>query len=111
MLGKLRRTLPSVHIDYIAATRTGMFEQTAEAYGEIWYDIAGRRALNRSTTAESVLETIFSLTQVEPRAERADEIFRGHPLAAVPRGAALIFYGIWPAAVVAAAIFTRGRTA
>jgi len=111
VLARLRRTLPSVHIDYIAATRTGMFEQTAAAYGEIWYDVAGRRALNRSVTTESVLETIFSLAQIEPRAERADEIFRGHPLAATPRGAALIFYGLWPAAVAAAAVLTRWRSA
>jgi len=111
VLAKLRRTLPSVRIDYVAATRTGMFEQTADAYGEIWYDVGGRRALNRAVAAEGALETIFSLAQIEPRAERADEIFRGHPLAVAPRGAALIFYGIWPAAVAAAAVLTRWRTA
>jgi ABC-2 type transport system permease protein len=111
VLAKLRRTLPSVRIDYIAATRTGMFEQTADAYGEIWYDVGGRRAVNRAVTAEAALETIFSLAGVEPRAERADEIFRGHPLAVAPRGAALIFYGIWPAAVAAGAVLTRWRSA
>jgi ABC-2 type transport system permease protein len=111
VLAKLRRTLSSARIDYIAATRTGMFEQTAAAYGEIWYDVGGRRALNRAATAESALETIFSLAGVEPRAERADEIFRGHPLAVAPRGAALIFYGIWPVAVAAATMRTRWRSA
>ena len=43
---KLRRALPHARIDYVSATSTGLFEQTAEKYGEgqvkIWrrsYDI------------------------------------------------------------------------
>jgi ABC-2 type transport system permease protein len=107
VLSKLRRVLPAVRITYIAATTTGMFEQSAAQYGEIWYELDGRRALNRATTAESALETILSLASVVPRADTADEIFRGHPLAVLPTGAAAIFYGVWPALVVAGALITR----
>jgi hypothetical protein len=36
-------------------------------------------------------------------------VFRGHPLAAPPRGAAAVFYGIWPALVVAGAFIYYRR--
>jgi hypothetical protein len=41
--------------------------------------------------------------------EGGDELFRGHPLAVPPTGAAAVFYGIWPAAIVISAFFTRRR--
>jgi hypothetical protein len=62
--------------------------------------------VSRSTTAEAVLETIFGLAGVSPPAE-SDDVFRGHPLAAPPKGAATVFYGIWPALVVVCAFFSR----
>jgi MYXO-CTERM domain-containing protein len=34
-------------------------------------------------------------------------VFRGHPLAVPPTGAPIIFYGLWPALVVAAAFLVR----
>jgi hypothetical protein len=42
-------------------------------------------------------------------AENGDNIFRGHPLAVPPKGAATVFYGIWPALVVAGGVFVRRR--
>ena len=70
-------------------------------YGEVWYDLGGRRTMSRSTTAEGVLETIYSLADVTPVSDNGGDVFRGHPLAAPPRGAATIFYGIWPALAIA----------
>ena len=64
--------------------------------------------LSRSTTAESALETIYDLAGVKPPVE-SGEIFRGHPLAVAPKGAAVVFYGIWPAAIVAGAFFIRRK--
>jgi ABC-type transport system involved in multi-copper enzyme maturation permease subunit len=106
---KLRRVVPKLEVTYIAATATGLFEQTAAHYGEIWYELGGQRAMSRATTAESVLETIFGLAGVVPPTETDAGIFRGHPLATPPGGAAAIFYGIWPALVVAGAVLTRWR--
>jgi hypothetical protein len=103
-LSKLRRVIPRVQIDYVAATTTGMFEQTAQHYGEIWYELGGRRTMTRGTTAESVLEAIYSLAGITPPVE-SDRVFRGHPLAVPARRAATVFYGIWPAAVIAAGVF------
>ena len=108
-LSKLRRTMRRVDVNYVAATTTGLFEQTAAHYGEIWYDLDGRRQMSRGTTAEAVLETIFDLAGVKPPPENEDEIFRGHPLAVPPKGAAAVFYGIWPALVVAGAFLVLRR--
>ena len=110
-LSKLRRVLPKVQVQYIANTSTGLFEQTSQHYGEIWYDLGGRRAMSRMTTAEGVLETIYGLAGVAAPQESGDDIFRGHPLAVPPKRAGTVFYGIWPALVIAAGVFLRRRHA
>jgi hypothetical protein len=46
-------------VRYVSATSIGLFEQTNAHYGEIQYELGGRTAVSRSTTAEAVLETIF----------------------------------------------------
>ncbi len=108
-LSKLRRVMPRLEIRYVAATTTGLFEQSASHYGEIWYQLDGRRTMSRTTTAEGVLETIFDLAGVVPDPIGEDEVFRGHPLAVPPKGAAAVFYGIWPALVLASAFFIQRR--
>jgi len=108
-LSKLRRVLPKIHVQYIANTTTGLFEQSSQHYGEIWYDLGGRRAMSRMTTAEGVLDTIYSLAGVTPPGEDGGAIFRGHPLAVPPKRAAAVFYGIWPGLAIAAGTFLRRR--
>jgi hypothetical protein len=110
-IAKLRRVLPRIHVRYVSATSIGLFEQTSPHYGEIWYELNGRRQMSRATTAESALETIYELAGVVPPPESEDDIFRGHPLAVFPSGAATVFYGIWPAAVLAGALFVHRRQA
>jgi MYXO-CTERM domain-containing protein len=110
-IAKLRRVLPKVQVQYISSTSIGLFEQTAPHYGEIWYELGGRREMSRATTAESALETIYDLASVTPPMENDDTLFRGHPLAVAPKGAAAVFYGIWPALVVAGAFLVRRRQA
>ena len=105
-ISKLRRVMPKLQVDYVSATSIGLFEQTTTHYGEIWYDLGGVKAVSRSTTAESVLETIYGLARVKPP-PATEDVFRGHPLAKPPKGAAAVFYGIWPAAVIAMAAIAR----
>jgi len=107
-LSKLRRVMPKVQVQYVSATSIGLFEQTAAHYGEIWYDLDGRKTMSRLTTAEGVLETIYDLAGVVAPAENGD-MFRGHPLAVPPKGAAIVFYGMWPALVLAGSFLVRGR--
>jgi ABC-2 type transport system permease protein len=108
-LAKLRRVLPHVQVDYVSATSIGLFEQTREHYGEIWYELGNRKEMSRTTTADGVLEAIYAVAEVEPPQESDEFVFRGHPLAVPPRNAALVFYGMWPAAVLAAAVVVQRR--
>jgi ABC-2 type transport system permease protein len=110
-IAKLRRVMPSVRVRYVSATSIGLFEQTAPHYGEIWYELGGKKEMSRATTAESALETIYDLAGIKPPLEADDQIFRGHPLAAAPKGAAAVFYGIWPAAIVVGAVLIGRRQA
>jgi hypothetical protein len=110
-ISKLRRILPHTQVQYVSNTSIGLFEQTAPHYGEIWYDLGGKRVMSRTTTAEGVLETIYSVAGIAPPTENDENDFRGHPLAAPPNGAATVFYGIWPAAVVAGGFLIRRRFA
>lgn len=110
-IAKLRRVMPAVRVHYLSATSIGLFEQTAPHYGEIWYELGGKKEMSRATTAESALETIYDLAGVKPPVEKDDDIFRGHPLAVAPIGAAAVFYGLWPAAIVVAAFAIRRRHA
>jgi hypothetical protein len=108
-LSKLRRAIPKVQVRYISSTSIGLFEQTGAGYGEIWYDLGGRRTMSRVTTAEGVLESIYSLANVTPPAETDDEVFRGHPLAAPAKGAGTLFFGVWPGLFLAGGILVRRR--
>jgi hypothetical protein len=110
-IAKLKRAMPKVQVDYVSSTSIGLFEQTSPHYGEIWYELGGRREMSRATTAESVLETIYDLAGVKAPADADDALFRGHPLAVPPKGAATVYYGIWPALVIACALFSRRRHA
>lgn len=108
-LSKLRRAMPKVKVRYLSSTTIGLFEQTSPGYGEIWYDLGGRRTMSRVTTAEGVLESIYSLANVTPPAETDDEVFRGHPLAVPAKGAGTLFYGVWPGLFLAGGILVRRR--
>jgi ABC-2 type transport system permease protein len=121
-LSKLRRVMPTLQVRYVSATSIGLFEQTSAHYGEIWYELGGRRAMSRTTTAEGVLEAIYSLAGTPPPTDGdrsadassgpvPDNMFRGHPLAVQPKGAGAIFYIIWPSVVVATAFLVRRRHA
>jgi hypothetical protein len=110
-IAKLRRVMPKMSVRYVSATSIGLFEQTNAGYGEVWYDLGGRRTMSRQTTAEGVLDTIYALAGVVQPMESDDSAFRGHPLAAPPRGAPAVFYGIWPALVAAAGFFAGRRQA
>jgi len=110
-LAKLERATPHVRVTYVAKSASGIYESSDPGYGEIWYELAGRRTMSRTVTDEGVLETIFALGGVSP-APDPEMAFPGHPLAARPAGAAAIFYGLWPGAVALAGLFAlRGRTA
>lgn len=112
ILFKLQRLLPQLETVYTANSRTGLFEGAGEHYGEIWYELDGRHAMNRSTTEPIVLEQLYQLAQLAPPAAPAngdEPVFPGYPLAATPRGARFLFYGLWPLAVLTSWWFVRRK--
>jgi hypothetical protein len=110
-ISKLRRIMPKLKVEYVSSTSIGLFEQTSEHYGEIWYELKGRKEMSRVTTAEGALESIYSVAGITPPGENDEDVFRGHPLAAPPNGAAPIFYLAWPMVILALGIFLRRRLA
>ncbi|HWQ31710.1 MAG TPA: ABC transporter permease [Blastocatellia bacterium] len=102
IISKLARLLPRVEVDYAAQSRTGLFEGADEHYGEIWYEMNGNKVMSRSTTEPIVIETICELARVPAPSQSEENSFAGHPLAARPTGAALIFYVAWPVVVALA---------
>jgi hypothetical protein len=99
-LAKLKRTMRHVRVVYVAKSSTGLYESADPGYGEIWYDLGGRRVMSHQVTDENVLETVMGLAGIAPGADTDDE-FHGHPLNTRPMGASVVFYGIWPIGLAA----------
>jgi hypothetical protein len=99
ILSKLQRILPHVEIDYAARTRAGLLEGAADHYGEVWYELGGRKVMTRSTTENIVLDTLYKLAQVSPPVQPEANEYAGHPLPARPVGAGWIYYFVWPLVV------------
>lgn len=106
VLSKLRRVLPDFSVELAAASRSGLFD--GPGYGEVWYQVGAKRAMLRSTIEPVVLAQIYELAGMAPPAADPGPSYPGYPLAASPRGAALLFYLAWPL-VVGLAFFTRDR--
>ena len=102
VLKKLRRNLAHLEVDYTAGSQTGLFEGSDDHYGEIWYEMRGQKIMERSTIEPVVLEQIYKLAGVSAPATDVDNDFPGYPLAARPKWAALIFYGLWPLTTILA---------
>jgi len=100
ILRKLRRVLPRLDVRYASSTVTGLFEKPEEHYGEIWYEMNGQQVMERSAIKQVVLETIYKLAGITAAQRAEEDVFRGYPLATYPRGAAWIFYVIWPLGIV-----------
>jgi ABC-2 type transport system permease protein len=102
IISKLKRILPRLEVDYAAGSRTGLFEGSEDHYGEVWYEIGGHKAMNRSTTEPIVLEQLYELAGLDPPGNSEGDEFPGYPLAARPRGATWVFYIFWPTATILA---------
>ena len=108
VFSKLRRTMSNVSIEYVSGSATGLFEQAKEHYGELWYDLGGKRTVGRSTTRDGVLDAIYELAGLVPPVE-GEAGHRGHPLAAEPVAAVPLFYVFWPLTVVGLGFFLQKR--
>jgi len=105
VLTKLRRTVRDLRVEYPYAGRTALFEND-DRYGTIVYRTGGKETVSRSTTEEIVLDEIETLAGLTPPA-RGEAVYPGHPLKASPRGAATLFYVVWPMAIAVAFVIAR----
>lgn len=101
VLRKLRRVLPNLQVEYAAGSQTGLFENAADHYGEIWYDMNGQKSMERSTIEEVVLDQIYALSNMSGPERQGGSDFSGYPLNVAPRHAAVLFYLVWPVLVIA----------
>lgn len=101
VLRKLRRSLGKLDVEYAATSRSGLFENAEDHYGEIWYELGGQKAVEPSTIEEVVLDQIYKLANVSSPDRAIDEGFPGYPLAAQPKYATAFFYFLWPLLVIA----------
>jgi hypothetical protein len=106
VLRKLRRTLPSTSVRYVAGGSTGLFADDPH-YGEVWYTVGSRRAMSRSTTPPIVLETIYQLSGIAAPTTSNEPAYRGYPLVLQAGAAWLIFFVLWPLAVLGAWLLVR----
>lgn len=104
VLIKLRRAM-RVDVRYPFAGSSALFEND-DRYGEIHYQLGPRRAVNRSTTEEIVVDTIAELAG-KPAPAHEPSSYPGYPLAKRPTGAAPVFYLGWPLALLVALIWRR----
>jgi hypothetical protein len=102
VLSKLERTMPEVDVTYGATSRSGLFERPSEHYGEVWYEIGGRREMTRSTAEPIVLETIYRVAGIAPPTPIAEQPYPGYPLAKRSAVAPWLFFLGWPVAVAIA---------
>ncbi|MEZ5294530.1 MAG: hypothetical protein R2745_25845 [Vicinamibacterales bacterium] len=109
VLSRLRRVVADLRVDYVSSTTSGLLEQASDHYGEIWYEMLFQRRMTRATTPESARDEIFELAGFVFPPEAEDEVFRGHPLAAEPRGARAVYYGLWPLLVAVTGTFVHRR--
>ena len=100
VLAKLRRVMKHVTVAYGAKGRSGLFEKPDEHYGEVYYELGGKRAMSRSSTQEIVLETIYELAGRPPPAPLAEDPYRGYPLRARAASAPWVFFAAWPLVVI-----------
>jgi hypothetical protein len=96
VLAKLRRTMKSVTVEYAAQSRSGLFEGSNSHYGEVWYELNGKKEMNRSSTEPIVLETIYRLAGITPPTASEESTYRGYPLAKRMTAAPWIFFVAWP---------------
>lgn len=102
VLDKLRRTVPHLVVRRMAAGGSSGLFDADPAYGEVWYRVANRRAMSRSTTPEIVLETLYGVAGVAAPTTGHPDAYPGYPLATHDDVAPWLFFGAWPAFVLLA---------
>lgn len=106
VLGKLSRVLPHVDVHDLGGSGTGLFATPGSGYGEVWYTLGGRKIMTHATAEPVVLGEIYELARLTPPATAADP-YNGYPLVARPKFGGILFFVLWPAAVILLMVVTQ----
>jgi ABC-type transport system involved in multi-copper enzyme maturation permease subunit len=108
VLAKLQRVM-DVRVQFVGASATGLTSRS-EHYGEMVYSLDGRSDTTRSVIEPVVLELIYKLARLPQPPEASDEApYPGYPDPRQPPAIALVFFVLWPAAVIGAWALARSR--
>jgi hypothetical protein len=100
VLGKLRRTVPRLEVNYEDTTGHGLFSSVPdERYGLIIYQYEGKQAESRSNSPREILPLLHELSGTEVKPEKESD-YRGYPVVADAAGYGVWFYGILPVLLV-----------
>src|SRR5215813_3428874 len=100
VLGKLRRTVRRLEVNYEDTTGHGLFSSVPdERYGLIIYQYEGKRGESRSNSPREILPLLHELSGTEVKPEKEPD-YRGYPVVADAAGYGVWFYGILPVLVV-----------
>ena len=102
ILDKLERAVPQLDVSYQGAGGTGLFASHDPHYGEIWYELTGKRVMLKSAIEPVVLETIYGIAGMSAAPAAADEQYRGYPLRSDAPFAAIVFFAAGPLMVLGA---------
>ncbi len=107
VLARMERVVKTRFVQRGGGGRTGLFAHPDSAYGEIWYSLAGKRVMERSTIDNIVVETVLRLAGKEQPTTGAESTYYGYSMNSEPRYAAFLFFLAWPLLMIA--IFWRAR--
>jgi hypothetical protein len=99
VLDKLSRILPDVDVQYVGGSGTGLFAAPGSGYGEVWYMLGDRKVMTHATAEPVVLDEIYELARLTPPTHPADA-YNGYPLVARPKFGGILFFVLWPVAVI-----------
>lgn len=100
ILEKLEREVPHLSVSYSGSTGTGLFASTDPHYGEIWYEMGGKRVMLKSAIEPLVLEAIYGLAGILPAPAPESESYAGYPLRTDAPMAWMVFFVIYPVIVL-----------
>ena len=109
ILDRLTRVVPRLTVSYEGSAGTGLLANADPHYGEIWYEIAGKRIMLKSAIEPVVLQTIYDLAGVKATPVADAESYPGYPLRTTAPFAWAAFFVLWPAIVLT--LFWRARKA
>jgi ABC-2 type transport system permease protein len=102
ILEKLQREVPRISVSYSGVSGTGLFASADPHYGEIWYEIGGKRVMLKSAIEPVVLGAIYALAGIHAEPAAESESYRGYPRRTDAPMAWILFFVIYPAIVLTA---------